>query len=323
MGLSSQSLDRRRPGPSTWTSRTWTPPRSTTIDSMPGTPPAASGPTARRSFSTNGPTGYYTGYRVQSGRARVQGSRFDVDILPVNDTGRAFALFSYGTGWQPEEENANAVMARGRLLDTDTIRIERTSPANSTWVSWEVIECLGQEFQVYRGSGSLGNEQSSVDAALSGSQAQTGGRGLSGPSSSEVRVDPSRCIAFVTADTSSAARTYYHEALLTAYVNSATTVHIERAAAGHSVVNYNWVVVEFDPATVAGVQHGNLHFTGPYCDGARLGQDSAGQSQFLHSPLSDPIDGKRPGLFGGRRTSGLQRHRPVLSVHRDHRDAIR
>ncbi len=213
-------------------------------------------------FSTHGPTGYYTGYRVQSGRARVQGARFDVDFLPVNDARRAFALFSYGTGWQPLEENANVVMARGRLLDADTIRIERTSPANSTWVSWEVVECLGQEFQVYRGSGSLGNEQSSVDAALNGAQAQTGRRD-SGPIGPEVRVDPARCIAFVTADTSSAARTYYHEALLTAYVNSATTVHIERAAAGHSVVNYNWVVVEFSPAAIASVQHGSLHFTGP------------------------------------------------------------
>jgi len=210
-------------------------------------------------FTTNGPTDYYTGYRVQSGRARVQGSRFDVDVLPVNDTGRAFALFSYGTGWQPGEENANVVMARGYLLDTDTLRIERASSVNSTWVSWQVIECLGQEFQVYRGSGSFGNEQSSVDAALNGSQAQTGRRG---PVVPEVRVDPSRCIAFVTADTSSAARTYYHEALLTAYVNSATTVHIERAAAGHSAVNYNWVVVEFDPAKIASVQHGNLRFAG-------------------------------------------------------------
>ncbi|RPJ36425.1 MAG: DUF2271 domain-containing protein, partial [Planctomycetaceae bacterium] len=141
-------------------------------------------------FSTNGPTGYYTGYRVQSGRTQVQGSRFDVEILPVNDTGRAFALFSYGTGWQPGEENANVVMARSRLLDTDTLRIERTSPANSTWVSWEVIECLGREFQVYRGSGSLGNEQSSADAALSNSQIQTGWRVLAA-TASEVRVDPS------------------------------------------------------------------------------------------------------------------------------------
>jgi len=216
---------------------------------------------ATAGFSTHGATGYYTGYRVQSGRTRVQGTRTDVDILPVNDTGRAFALFSYGTGWQPGEENANVVMARGRLLDSDTLRIERASPANSTWVSWQVVECLGRQFQVYRGSGSLGNDQISIDAALNGAQPQTGRRVL-GPVVPEVRVDPSRCIAFVTADTSSAARTYYHEALLTAYVNSSTTVRIERAAAGHSVTNYNWVVVEFDPAAVARVQHGNLHFTG-------------------------------------------------------------
>ncbi len=120
------------------------------------------------SFSTYGETGYYTGYRVQAGRAKAEGTRFDVDILPVNDTGRAFALISYGTGWQPEADNADAVMVRGHLFDQDTVRIERSSPANATWVSWQVIECLGREFQVYRGSGSLGNDQLAVDAPLNG-----------------------------------------------------------------------------------------------------------------------------------------------------------
>jgi len=212
-------------------------------------------------FTTRGATGYYTGYRVQSGRTRVRGTRLDVDILAVNNTGRAFALFSYGTGWWPEEENADAVMARGRLLDADTLRIERTSTANSTWVSWQVIECLGQQFQVYRGSGSFSNEQLVIDAPLNGSQVKAGQR-TSGPALPDVKVDPARCIAYVTADTSSDSRTYYHEALLTAYVNSSTTIRIERAAAGHAAVNYNWVVVEFDPAAIASVQHGHLQFAG-------------------------------------------------------------
>jgi hypothetical protein len=214
------------------------------------------------SFRTNGASGYYTGYRVQSGRVRVEGTRADIDILPVSDTGRAFALFSYGTGWQPDVENANVVLARGRLLDADTLRIERTSPANATWISWQVIECLGREFQVYRGSGSFGHDEILVDAALNGSQVRPGQR-VTGPVPPEVRVDPARCIAYVTGDSSAGDRTYYHEALLTAYVNANTTVRIERAAAGHTTVNYNWVVVEFAPTAVSSVQHGSLSFNRP------------------------------------------------------------
>jgi len=214
------------------------------------------------SFSTHGEIGYYYGYRVQSGRAKVEGTRLDIGILPVNDTDRAFALIGYGTGWQPDAENANVVMVRGDLLDAHTVRIERASPANSTWVSWQVIECLGQEFQVYRGSGSFSSDQGSVDATLNGAPPQTGRQRNTGPTLPEVRVNPARCIAYVTADTSAADRAYYHEALLTAYVSSDATVHIERAATGHSVINYNWIVVEFDPAAVASVQHGSLSFSG-------------------------------------------------------------
>ena len=210
-------------------------------------------------------------------------------------------------------------MVRGYLLDNDTVRIERSSPTNATWVSWQVIECLGQEFQVYRGSGSLGNDQLLVDAPLSGAPPSAGQR-TSGPVVPEVKVDPARCIAYVTADTSAANRTYYHEALLTAYVNATTTVRIERAAAGHSTINYNWVVVEFAPAAVASVQHGSINFVAPDRHGARLPQDRARQSRLLDSPVSDPVHGQRPVLLGGRRTSGLEQHRRVLPVHRKHRD---
>jgi hypothetical protein len=217
---------------------------------------------AVESFVTHGEVGYYTGYRVQSGRVKVTGARCDVDILPVNDTGRAFALLSYGTGWQPDADNANVVLARGYLLDEHTIRIERTATTNATWVSWQVIECLGREFQAYRGSGTFGNDEMLVDAPLNGAPPRTGQR-VTGPAVPEVRVDPARCIAYVTADTSAANRTYYHEAMLTAHVGTNTTVHLERAAAGHSTIRYNWVVVEFAPGAVASVQHGSTHFAGP------------------------------------------------------------
>jgi hypothetical protein len=257
------------------------------------------------SLSTHGEIGYYTGYRVQSGRVGVTGARFDVDILPINDTRRAFALISYGTGWQPEADNADAIMVRGYLLDKDTVRIERTASANFTWVSWQVIECLGQEFQVYRGSGSFGNDQMMVDAPLNGSPAQAGRR-PSGPAVPEVKVDPARCIAYVTADTSAANRTYYHEALLTAYVSTNTTVHIERGAAGHSLVNYNWVVVEFAPGAVASVQHGNTHFTGPTATAPALGKIvpvNPGSSILIHQARST-VNGLSYSAVAGRLASG-------------------
>jgi hypothetical protein len=214
------------------------------------------------SFRTSGKIGSYTGYRVQSGRVQVTGSRVDIGILPVNDTRRAFALFGYGTGWQPEADNADAIMVRGSLLDKGTVRIERVTPTNSTWVSWQVIECLGQEFQVYRGSGAFGNTDSAIDAPLNGAPASTG-RHASGPVVPEITVDPTRCLACVTADTSSVSRTYYSEAHLTAYVGTNTTVRLERAASGHSAVNYNWVVVEFAPGAIASVQHGSISFSSP------------------------------------------------------------
>ena len=214
------------------------------------------------SLLTHGPTGFSTGYRVQSGRARVEGLRLDIDILPVNDTARAFALFSYGTGWQPDAENANVVMARGHLLDNDTISIERASGLNSTWVSWQVIECLNRECQVYRGSGQMKGAEISVDAPLNGAPPKQPGRqppGVVAPP--DVVVDPAMCMAYVTADTSEAGRTNYHQSLLTAYVRTNTTVRIERGAAGNSTVNYNWVVVEFDPAAITNIQHGSVSFS--------------------------------------------------------------
>ncbi len=70
------------------------------------------------------------------------------------------------------------------------------------------------------------------------------------------------CMAYVTANTPAASRTHYHEALLTAHVNTDTTVRIERGASGNLTANYNWVVVEFDPAAVADIQHGQVSLTG-------------------------------------------------------------
>ena len=205
-------------------------------------------------FTTHGPTGVYSGYRVQSGRVQVTGSSLDIDILPVNDMSRAFALISYGTGWQPDTENANVVLARGALLQKDKLRIERSTSARSTWVSWQVIECLNEEFTAYRASGSFTTSQTSADVPLSGPRGRR-----QGPKN--VRVEPANCLAYITADSKSISRDFYHQALLTAYVNSPTTLRVQRGSGGSDAVKYNWVVVEFDPEKLRSVQQGHVNFS--------------------------------------------------------------
>lgn len=205
-------------------------------------------------FSTHGPTGLYSGYRVQSGRVLVTGSKLDIDILSVNDLSRAFALISYGTGWQPDTENANVVLARGGLLEKDKLRIERGTSARSSWVSWQVIECLNEEFKVYRASGSFTSSQTSQDVSLSGPRGRR-----QGPKN--VTVNPALCLAYVTADTKSVSRDTYHQALLTAYVSTPTTLRIQRGSGGADAVNYNWVMVEFDPEKISSVQRGGVSFS--------------------------------------------------------------
>lgn len=182
------------------------------------------------------------GYFVQSGRVEVTGSTLDVAITPV-DPNHAFVLLSYGTGYTNGNTNANRVMVRGDLLDTDTLRLYRGTSSNSSWVSWQVIECAGDEFTAYRGTGSFSNSQGSASLSIGAS------------------VNSADCLALVTADSNSNSRNYYSEAHLTARVDSATTVLVERADTGSSSVNFNWTVVEFDTSKIDSIQHGSLSFT--------------------------------------------------------------
>ena len=184
------------------------------------------------------------GYRVQSGRAEVVGSTLDIPINTV-DSSHAFALISYGTGYANSNINANRTMVRGYLLDSDTVRIQRQNSSNSTWVSWQVVECVGNEFTAYHGTGTFTSGQGSVASGIGGT------------------VDPGNAIAFVSADSNSSSRSTYNEALLTANVETATTVRIQRADSGSSSVNYNWTVVDFDPNKVDSVQHGTISFSAP------------------------------------------------------------
>ncbi|MBN1766370.1 MAG: hypothetical protein JW860_14015, partial [Sedimentisphaerales bacterium] len=181
----------------------------------------------------------YSGYQVQSGRVEVTGTSTDISIDPVSDMSRAFVMFSYGTGYANISTNANVVMARGYLQAADNVRIERTSSSNSTWISYQVIECLDQEFIVYRGSDSMTTSETSKTLSIGGT------------------VNPANCLALVTADSNSSSRYYYHQAMLTADVTSSTQVTIERNAGASVAPNFNWVVVEFDINKIADIQHGS------------------------------------------------------------------
>lgn len=185
-----------------------------------------------------------SGYFVQSGRVEVTSSQQDVAITPV-DANHAFVMLSYGTGYRNGNTNANRVMVRGDLIDADTLRLYRGSSRNSSWVSWQVIECAGGEFTAYRGSGSFSNGQGNASPSIGAS------------------VNPADCLALVSADSNSNSRNYYSEAHLTARVDSATTVRIDRADTGSSSVDYNWTVVELDPTKIASIQHGTLSFSNP------------------------------------------------------------
>ncbi len=185
-----------------------------------------------------------SGYSVQSGRVEVTGASLDVPINTV-DLNHAFAMISYGTGYTNGNTNADRAMVRGYLLDGSTVRIERQNSGNSTWVSWQVVECVGDEFTAYHGNGSFSNGQGSRADNIGGV------------------VDAGNAIAFVSADTNSGSRSYYNEAQLTAHVETSTSVRIQRAASNNSSVNYNWTVVEFDPSKIGSVQHGTISFSGP------------------------------------------------------------
>ena len=184
------------------------------------------------------------GYSVQSGRVQVTGTTLDVPINTV-DPDHAFALISYGTGYTNGNTNADRVMVRGYLLDSDTVRIQRQSSSNSTWVSWQVVECVGGEFNAYHGGDTFTSGQTSRADNIGGV------------------VDASNAIAFVSADTSSSSRSYYNQAQLTANVETSTTVRIQRAAGNNATVDYNWTVVEFDPSKISSVQHGTISFNNP------------------------------------------------------------
>ncbi|HIJ72182.1 MAG TPA: hypothetical protein HPP87_12605, partial [Planctomycetes bacterium] len=180
------------------------------------------------------------GYKVQSGRVEVTGTSTDVPITSVSDMSRAFVLVSPGTGYAATNSNSDIVQVRGYLQAVDNIRFERTTTSNSTWVSYQVIECMGSEFTAYRGQSSMTTTDTSKVLNIGST------------------VTPANCLAFVTADNDTASRSYYSQAMLTARVSSTTQVTIERNDSGNAAPNLNWVVVDFDPNKIDGIQHGSV-----------------------------------------------------------------
>jgi len=180
------------------------------------------------------------GYNVQSGRVEVTGSSLDVPITAVSDLSLAFVLISSGTGYDNIDTNADVVQVRAYLQSTNNIRFERRSMSNSTQVSYQVIECLNNEFVVYRGQSSMTTAETSKTLSIGAT------------------VTPANCLAFVTADNDTSSLFYYHESMLTARVSSATNVTIQRNDSGSAAPNFNWVVVEFDTNKIGGIQHGSV-----------------------------------------------------------------
>jgi hypothetical protein len=192
------------------------------------------------------------GYNVQSGRVEVTGSSLDVPITAVSDMSHAFVLISSGTGYTNSNTNADVVQVRGYLQATNNVRFERRSMSNSTWVSYQVIECRNNEFIVYRGQSSMTTAESSKTLNIGAT------------------VTPANCLAFVTADNDTASLFYYHEAMLTAHVSSTTGVTIQRNGSGSAAPNFNWVVVEFDTNKIGSIQHGSVTADSAYYSSPKL-----------------------------------------------------
>ena len=244
------------------------------------------------------------GYAVQSGRVEITGSTLDIAITPV-DPNHAFVMLSHGTGYTNGNTNANRVMVRGDLLDSVTLRLERGSSSNSSWVSWQVIECAGDEFTAWRGTGSFSNSQGSASVNIGAS------------------VNAANCLALVSAETNSNSRKYYSEAHLTARVDSSTTVLIERADTGSSSVR-----LQLDGRRIRHFEDRLDPAWQPELQQSAGEQPSDGVDQYRESELidhavSESNDEQRTRIHSGRRPACLVDQRRVLSAHGQQRHAIR
>ncbi len=184
-------------------------------------------------------------YQVQQGTTTLTSTSQQQAITAVNAVNRAFVIIHYyyasdGTG--NVQYNADVGMASAYLEDTTHIRFSRGASTSNVTVSWTVIECLDSEFEVFRGS-----------------QAWSGTTTLYTPAIGST-VTGDNCFAWINGTTSdSAAVNRIREHYFTADVTSGsqTTLNVRRYAPdGGPSGTVRWIVVEFDPGKIGGLDTG-------------------------------------------------------------------
>jgi len=197
-----------------------------------------------------------TGYKVQQGRTKLTSATQDITITPVNSLNRAFLFltgyYAYGqkditpTSGTGGQVNSNVGQFSAYLYDTSTIRVERSSGTTAVWITWQVIECLNEEFYVYRGSEPYLGSTTTYTVSIGGT------------------VNGSNSLAWVNGATNDQASTsYVSQSFFTAEIGSGlqSTFTLRRQAAGTASGTVRWIVVEFDPNKTDAIQTGETTVT--------------------------------------------------------------
>ncbi|MCD6445525.1 hypothetical protein J7L49_01910 [Candidatus Bathyarchaeota archaeon] len=190
------------------------------------------------------------GYRVQRGRTLITDTQQDIPISPVSNLSRAFVMFNhyYSIGQLDQTPDSDGITypnwgsVSAYLVNNTHIRVNRYSATSNIYIDWQVIECLDEEFKVYRGSY---NWNSSSGTSFSVNIGAT--------------VNPEYCLAWVTGTTTNQnSLEAYDTILFRAYVSSPTQLTIKREVAdANTAGTLRWIVVEFDPNKIGSIQTGS------------------------------------------------------------------
>ncbi len=199
---------------------------------------------------------HVVGYKVQQGRTILTSATQDITITTVSSLNRAFVLltgyYAYGqsdttpTNGTGGRVNSNIGQFSAYLHNTDTIRVERSSGATNVWITWQVIECLNEEFYVYRGSQPYSGSTTTYTVSIGGT------------------VNGSNSLAWVNGATNNqGSRNFVSQTFFTAEIGSGlqTTMTLKREAAGTASGTARWVVVEFNPNKIDSIQTGETTVT--------------------------------------------------------------
>jgi hypothetical protein len=207
-------------------------------------------------FALLSPVAAFSGYSVQQDVATLPSGQTTLDVPLVSrvvSLDKAFVLLHYFYGQTPGVDgpvNADDGMVSAYLWDNagiSTIRFTRASSTVDITVSWSLVECSDNEFTVYRGS-----------------QAWSGTTALFTPAIGATVVGDN-CLAWVNGTTSdNTGTTATREAHFTANVStgSQTTLNLNRFQVVETPTGtLRWVVVEFDPAKIGGIDTGEQTIT--------------------------------------------------------------